>query len=418
MRSFILILGLLSIIMDWYAYQGLKKLTADWQSNHLKRLVRWGYWVLLISFLGLFVYAVYLRFSNDTTTIFVQWMINAFLTLLVTKIVFALVLLLEDIFRIFTATFYFIKSSGNTGSVTSKVWPARRKFVSQLGLFLASIPFASFVYGVTKGKYNFTIHRHTLYFEDLPDAFDGFKITHISDLHSGSLDDLAEVERGLQLAQEQNGDILVFTGDLVNDEASEVLPLMKGLSCLKSPYGKFSILGNHDYGMYHDWESEEQQDENMEKLKQYQAEAGFRLLLDEHVTIEKDGESIALLGVENWGRGFIEKGDLDKALTGVGDDAFKILLSHDPSHWEEVVKQHPVHVHLTLSGHTHGMQMGIETPLVKWSPIQYRYKHWAGLKEEQKQMHYVNRGFGFIGFSGRVGIWPEITVLELKKGKA
>lgn len=419
MRNFILILGLLSFIMDWYAYQGVKKLTADWQSENGKKKVRWGYWVFFISFTVLFVFAVYQRFSNDVTTPFVQWMINAFLTLLVTKIVFVLVLVLEDIFRVFTAAIRLTGIAGNKkAGKDEKAWPGRRKAVSQLGLALASVPFFSFVYGTTIGKYNFRIHKHILYFPDLPIAFDGFRITQLSDIHAGSLDAIAEVERGLQLAQEQGSDLLIFTGDMVNDQASEILPFMKALARLEAPYGKFSILGNHDYGMYHDWESEEQQDANLAKLIQHQSDAGFRMLLDEHVSIEKDGEKLTLLGVENWGRGFIEKGDLDKALKGVDQQAFKILLSHDPSHWEEIVKSHPVHVHLTLSGHTHGMQMGIETPLIKWSPAQYRYKHWAGLKKENNRLNYINRGFGFIGFSGRVGIWPEITVLELKKGNA
>ncbi|MBW3545083.1 MAG: metallophosphoesterase, partial [Bacteroidetes bacterium] len=175
------------------------------------------------------------------------------------------------------------------------------------------------------------------------------------------------------------------------------------------------VLGNHDYGMYHNWGSQEAQAANLEQLKQQHARMGYKLLLDEHISLEKDGEKLVLLGVENWGRGFIEKGDLDKALAGVAKNAFKILLSHDPSHWQEIVKSHPTPVQLTLSGHTHGMQFGVETPLFKWSPVQYRYQHWAGVARENNRQLYVNRGFGFIGFSGRVGIWPEIAVLELRR---
>ncbi len=418
MRSFILILGLLSLILDLYVYQGLKKLTTDWKSLLWRRVVRWGYWVFFVVFLILFVIAINLRFTEDVTTNFVQWMINAFLTLFVTKLVFMVVLFAEDIYRAGTAIVRFFRKENSTDASGKSIWAERRKFVSKLGLALASIPFAAFLYGVTKGKYKFTVHRHTLYFDDLPAAFDGFRITQLSDIHSGSLDDLEEVKRGLELAQAQDSDLIVFTGDLVNDEASEVIPFMNELSKLNAPFGQFSILGNHDYGMYHEWESDAAQEANLERLKQYENAIGFRLLLDEHVILEKDGEKIALLGVENWGRGFIEKGDLGKALAGVPENAFKILLSHDPSHFEEIVKAHPTHVHLTLSGHTHGMQFGVETPLVKWSPVQYRYAHWAGLKQEFNKFHYVNRGFGFIGFTGRVGIWPEITVLELKRSKA
>jgi predicted MPP superfamily phosphohydrolase len=212
--------------------------------------------------------------------------------------------------------------------------------------------------------------------------------------------------------------LFVFTGDLVNDRALEIEPYIHQFKQIKAPFGQFSILGNHDYGMYTEWSSEAAREANMTKLKQHHQELGYRLLLDEHVLLEKDGAQLALVGVENWGRGFIEIGNLDQALAGVDQNAFKVLLSHDPSHWEEIVKKHPTFVHLTLAGHTHGMQFGVETPLFKWSPVQYRYKNWAGPAQENSRYLYVNRGFGFIGFSGRVGIWPEITVLELKRGKA
>jgi predicted MPP superfamily phosphohydrolase len=271
---------------------------------------------------------------------------------------------------------------------------------------------------MVKGKYQYTVHRHTLFFEDLPAAFDGFTITQLSDIHAGSFDDPEAVQRGVDLAKAQKSDLFVFTGDLVNDHATEVVPYMGHFKQLRAPFGQFSILGNHDYGMYAQWPSEEAKEKNLQTLKNHHAELGYRLLLDEAVTIEKGGDKLSLVGVQNWGKGFIQIGNLDKALENVAPDAFKILLSHDPSHWQEVVKHHKKHVHLTLSGHTHGMQFGVETPVFKWSPAQYRYEAWAGLAEEFGKKLYVNRGFGFIGFSGRVGIWPEITVLELRKGKA
>jgi len=418
MQRIILILGILSLFMDWYVYQGVKRLTADWKSPWLRLMVRWFYWFFFICFIFGFGISIYLRFSDDRVTPLSQWFINAFLTLLVTKLFFIVVLLVEDLFRAVTAVVRLFRRSRQGGDGKEGIVPQRRKFVSQLALVFASIPFASFVYGVTKGKYDFTVHRHTLYFDDLPEAFDGFTITQLSDIHSGSFDDAEAVQRGVALANAQKSDLFVFTGDLVNNLAPEIEPWIPAFAQLRAPYGQFSILGNHDYGMYHDWSSEAEHEANMVRLKQHHEELGYRLLLDEHVTIEKDGQKIALLGVENWGRGFIERGDINKALAGVEEDAFKILLSHDPSHFEEIVKKHPTHVHLTLSGHTHGMQFGVETPLFRWSPVQYRYKNWAGLAKENNRLLYVNRGFGFIGFTGRVGIWPEITVLELRKGKA
>jgi len=417
MQRFILILGILSLFIDWYVFQGIKRLTADWQSARMRRLVYWAYWLFFIGFIVSFGYAIYLRFSTGYTSSFTQWAINAFITLFVTKLVFILVLFAEDIYRFIVAAFRFVRHLGRGNATQKPLLPERRKFMSQAALFLAGIPFAAFVYGIVKGKYDFTVHRHTLYFDDLPEAFEGFTITQISDIHSGSFDDAEAVQRGIEMAKAQKSDLFVFTGDLVNDHASEIVPWINNFAQLRAPYGQFSILGNHDYGMYVNWPSEAAQEANLDRLKQHHIELGYRLLLDENVTIEKDGQKLALLGVENWGTGFIQRGDLDKALAGVDENAFKILLSHDPSHWEEIVKHHPTRVHLTLAGHTHGMQLGVETPLIRWSPVQYRYKHWAGLAQENNRRLYVNRGFGFIGFSGRVGIWPEITVLELRKGK-
>ncbi|WP_347159082.1 metallophosphoesterase [Pontibacter chitinilyticus] len=418
MYKLIITLGIFSLLLDWYVYQGMKRLVNSWSARQ-RRTVSRVYWVAWFVFLAAFAYAIYARFSAGYATPFAQWMINAFVTLLVTKLVFILVLFAEDIIRALVAAFRLLQrlvKGRRTGQ--QELMPERRKFVSQLALVLAGIPFVSFLYGVTKGKYDYRVHRHTLYFDDLPEAFDGFTITQISDIHSGSFDDTEAVQRGIELVKAQQSDLFVFTGDLVNDLAPEIVPYIDNFKQIKAPYGQFSILGNHDYGMYHEWPSEAAHEANMVRLKQHHVELGYHLLLNENVTIEKGGEKIALIGVENWGKGFIQKGDLDQALVGVDENAFKLLLSHDPSHFEEIVKHHPTRVHLTLSGHTHGMQMGVETPLFRWSPVQYRYKNWAGLAEENNRKLYVNRGFGFIGFSGRVGIWPEVTVLELRKKRA
>ncbi|MFD1094273.1 metallophosphoesterase [Salegentibacter chungangensis] len=339
--------------------------------------------------------------------------IGIFLAFFVMKIVLAVMMLGEDIVRMPVAAFQRFYGPSESFSI-----PSRRKFLSTVALGLAAIPFASILYGMYKGKYDFRVLKYTLYFDDLPDAFDGYRIAQISDIHSGSFDDKNKISYGVDLLREQDTDAVFFTGDLVNNEASEMEGWKELFSSVKAKDGVYSVLGNHDYGDYKDWGSEEAKEENLRRLKDTHKEMGWNLLLNEHTFLEKDGQRIALVGVENWGAGgFKKKGDLDKAGEGLSDSEFKILLSHDPSHWEEKVKNDPKHYHLTLSGHTHGMQFGIEIPgWFRWSPVQYRYKHWAGIYEEFGRYINVNRGFGFLAYPGRVGIWPEISVIELKKG--
>ncbi|MEL6133165.1 MAG: metallophosphoesterase, partial [Bacteroidota bacterium] len=294
--------------------------------------------------------------------------------------------------------------------------PSRRKFISQMGLIIAAVPFTSVLYGIIRGKYDYKIHTVELTFEDLPQAFDGFTLTQLSDVHSGSFDSKEAVQRGLDMVQELGSDLIVFTGDIVNDFAYEIKPWISRFAELSAPYGKFSILGNHDYGDSVRWDSPFEKAANLHQLKEYHAQMGFQLLTNQHVAIEKGGSILNLVGVENWGKvPFPQKGDLDLATRGMSKEQFQILLSHDPSHWEEKVLPHDATFHLTLSGHTHGAQFGVELPGWKWSPVKYRYPQWAGHYQKGKEHLYVNRGFGFIGFPGRVGIWPEITQIVLRK---
>ena len=293
--------------------------------------------------------------------------------------------------------------------------PGRRKFINRVILGASAVPFGYVLFGITKGPYHYTVHRHTLYFDDLPPAFDGFTITQLSDIHCGSLKDREAVERGVRLANAQQSDLMVFTGDFVNNEAAELRQWQDVFAALTAPFGVFSILGNHDYGDYKDWPSEEAKAANLEQFKALQRDMGIRLLMDEHVKIEKDSEYINLIGVQNWGSRFRQYGDLDSALEGVEENTFSVLLSHDPSHWEAKVLPHSKPVHLTLSGHTHGMQFGVEIPGIKWSPAQYMYRQWAGMYSRDEQYINVNRGFGFLGFAGRIGIWPEISVITLRR---
>lgn len=401
------ILCALFLLIEFYSYQAFRTLIK----------LRWVLIAYQIISALLLVFIIY-SFSQVDRSVgqTKQFMFTTGLMLLVyvPKIVITLVLFSEDIFRIGASILnYFIYNAPR-----KEMMPERRKFVSQIALGLAAVPFLSLIYGIFEGKYNFKVIKQTIFFPDLPDAFDGFKITQISDVHSGSFDNPEKINYAIDLINEQESDMILFTGDIVNTHAKEMHPWLETFNRIKDyKYGKFSVLGNHDYGEYVTWSSEKEKRENFEGIKNLYGQIGFELMLNEHKYIEKGDDKIALIGVENWGANFKKAGDLNKASEQVNQEDFKILMSHDPSHWEHEVKKHPKNFHLTLSGHTHGMQFGIEIPgYFKWSLAQYIYKQWAGLYEESKRYVYVNRGFGFHAYPGRVGIMPEITVIELKKG--
>ena len=412
LKAFLIIAGI-SLLIDWYVVSGLKTVANDWRSQRLKYALPSGYLLISVGVAILFLAGIGSYSTARGMTPFHEWVLSLFITFFITKIFFALILASGDIVRLFyglgNRAINGVKKPGHP------FFPARRKFIGEIAILVAAVPFSGFMYAMFKGKYDYKLHRQDVYFDDLPDAFDGFTITQISDIHSGSFDNTDAVQRGIDLAKAQKSDLFVFTGDLVNNAAWEIEPYLEHFSQLKAPYGQFSILGNHDYGDYIQWDSQTEKQANLEKLKAQHQKLGYRLLLDENVVIEKGGQKLSLIGVQNWGRGFIQIGDLDKALQGVDKDAFKILLSHDPTHWEEKVRFNPTKIHLTLSGHTHGAQFGVETAGLRWSPVQYRYLDWAGLAEQNGRQLYVNRGFGFLAFSGRLGIWPEVTVITLKK---
>jgi len=409
-KILLIILGI-NFLMDWYVFNGLKTLTADWRRVVLRQVVRGGYLFVSLMVTVLFVTGVGSYRTARGMMPYHEWMLSLFLVFFITKVFFCVVLLLGDTGRLLYGVGRRVAQPGGEGPLV----PGRRRFISQIAVLVGAVPFAGFLYGMLRGKYDYRVHRTTLYFADLPEAFDGFTITQLSDIHSGSFDNAEAVQRGIDLAKAQKSDLFVFTGDLVNNAAWEIEPYIERFGQLKAPYGQYSILGNHDYGDYIEWDSEQEKMDNLEKLKQHHAALGYRLLLDENVALEKGGQKISLIGVQNWGRGFIKVGDLDKAMEGVDKGAFKICLSHDPTHWEEKIRYHEVPIHLTLSGHTHGAQFGVETDKLRWSPVEYRYLDWAGLVNEGSRYLYVNRGFGFLAFSGRLGIWPEITVLTLKR---
>ena len=403
----LIILFLALFIIEFYAFQAVKTLVKpNWGLNTYKLIS-----ALLLAYI-IYSFTKFDRSVGQTQ----QTMVTLGLLLLVyiPKITLTLVLMGEDLFRLALGSFHHIsKYKESTEFITS-----RRRFVSQIGLGLAAIPFLSIIYGVTKGKYNYKVIKQQIFFPDLPDAFDGFKITQISDVHSGSFDNPEKINYAIDLVNEQNSDMILFTGDIVNTDAKEMHPWIETFNRIKEhKFGKFSVLGNHDYGEYVTWPSEKAKEANFQAIKTLYGQIGFKLMLNENTFIEKGNDKIALVGVENWGVKFKKAGDLQKASEGLTKEDFKILMSHDPSHWDAEVNQHPKNFHLTLSGHTHGFQFGIEIPGVfKWSPAEYVYKQWAGLYENMGRYVYVNRGFGFHAYPGRVGIMPEITVIELKKG--
>lgn len=399
---YIILIGIFIIyfLLTFYASRSLKTLKVP-------RWVEWLFWLITI---GVVIHLLYHWFCRGKVVWSApqQYAVAGLLTWLIICLFVTLPLLLEDITRLIKAIF---RKPTNAPRI-----PSRRKFVSTLGWGLAAIPFASILYSIFKGKYNYKVWKYTLYFDNLPKAFDGYRITQISDIHCGSFDNYEKIRYGVELINSQKSDVILFTGDLVNNLANEVHNWKSLFATLQASDGVFSIMGNHDYGDYSSWETPEAKQQNLEHLFQLQKQMGWQLLLNEHCYLERNGEKIALIGVENWGHGrFSKYGDLNKAMEGINTEDFKILMSHDPTHWQEVVLPENKDIQLTLSGHTHGMQCGIEIPgWLKWSPSQYIYKYWGGMYEEDGKYLNVNRGFGYHAFPGRLGVWPEITVIELK----
>lgn len=394
---------LIMLLIDFYAFQSIKTIFKN-------KIVISVYWLLSI---GVLINLIYRVNTIDSSKGIGQSLMMAFgliILSVIPKIFTLLILFGEDVFRVFkTGIGYFSNSD------ESLFLADRRQFISKVALGIAAIPFTSVLYGMVRGKYNYQVINHTLYFDDLPDSFEDFKLTHISDIHSGSFDDEEKIAAGIDLINEQASNVIMFTGDIVNNTADEMTPWIPYFKKLKAKDGKFSVLGNHDYGEYARWKTVEEKNQNFQAIKDIHPKIGFNLLLNDSVYIEKDNDKIALVGVENWGTRFKKAGDLKKASEKITKEDFKILMSHDPSHWDSEVKNDANNYHLTLSGHTHGMQFGIEIPGIKWSPVQYIYKQWAGVYENLGRYINVNRGFGFLAFPGRVGIWPEITVITLKK---
>ena len=403
---------ILMVSIDLYVFQSLKLVTETLPVRY-KLLIHAIYWSFTAVAILLFLLIPYIGFEN--LPVFVRTHVFAIVVgFFIAKLIASLFFLLDDLRRILQwGGVKALKLTGS-GKHLDDQNISRSVFLSWLGLGVGGSLFGSLLYGFTN-KYRYKVEKVKLHFKHLPQAFRGLKIIQISDIHSGSLTDHAAVEKGVQKILKMEPDIIFFTGDLVNNVADEMNELKNVFSKLRAPLGVYSILGNHDYGDYVQWNSKEAKEANLQQLKSIHAEMGWRLLLNEHLPIEKDGQQIALIGIENWGAkaSFSKYGDLAKAYSGAENYPFKILLSHDPSHWEaEVCKDFP-DIDLVFAGHTHGMQFGVEIPGFRWSPVQYVYRQWAGIYHHQHQNLYVNRGFGFLGYPGRVGILPEITYMEL-----
>ena len=397
--NFIILLAVFFII-EIYVYQAIRNITTN-------NYIRIGYWVFTLLAYGIILYWIltFNKASRDHQQI--QLMVSAMMIFVLPKLLSVIFLLIGDFTRFIEFGFKYFTAKEN-------YFPERRKFISTTALAAAGIFSALAIDGIIFGKYRHTVRKVKLRFKNLPESFKGYKIVQISDVHSGSFFNPQKLQKAIDLINEQDADVVLFTGDMVNNYADEFKPFIPLFKSIKAKDGKFSILGNHDYGDYGAWNSREEKAQNIPTLKYYQAEAGFKMLRNENIALEKNGEKIYLLGVENWGiKPFPQYGDLDKALKGVPEDAIKVLMSHDPTHFDEVVKKHKTNVHLTLSGHTHGMQFGLDLKNIKWSPVKFKYKKWADLYESEGKYLYVNRGFGVIAYPGRVGINPEITVIEL-----
>ena len=408
-----ILIGLM-ILIDMYVFFAIRTL---FNIHKYRQIFTISYWTLSVLSIVTILLIPNIEFSENQRALRNFLFVSVF-SLFFAKLLAALFFLIDDVRRAVQWLFqkFFMTEKIAKDEISTEMNVTRSAFLTWLGIGVGSTVFSTFIYGLSN-KYNYKIHKHTLKFKNLPSAFDGLKVVQLSDIHSGSFSDKAAVQKGIQKVLSIKPDIILFTGDLVNNTADEIKPYIDIFSELKAPMGVFSTLGNHDYGDYHKWNNLNEKAANLQVLKEYHAAMGWRLLNDENVQLSKEGAQISIIGVQNIsGRGrFQTYGNLSTAMQGI-DTAFNILMSHDPSHWDKEINKDYPQIQLTLSGHTHGMQYGLEIPGFKWSPIQYIYKQWAGLYQKKEQYLYVNRGFGFLGYPGRVGILPEITYFELRKG--
>src|SRR5450631_4805931 len=410
--GFIWIIALIMSAIDFYVFQVVKMLCQS-ASPRTKTIVFTAYWTISIAIIIIFILLPFMnteRWPKNLRNYLFATIVGFFFA----KLLAAVFFLVDDIRRgiQWAVAKIFFRNTEGESQVNEGI--SRSVFLSWLGVGIGGSLISTLVYGFSN-KYNYQVRRVPLNFSNLPEAFRGLKIVQISDIHSGSFDNKKAVEKGVQEILDLKPDLILFTGDLINDRATEMMDYVDTFGRLKAPMGVYSTLGNHDYGEYVKWPTKAARDQNIEDLKNLETGMGWRLLMNEHVVLEKEGQQIALIGIENWSAKarFPKYGKMWEAYPGAEKYPFKILMSHDPSHWDAEVRPKYGDIDLTLSGHTHGMQFGIDIPGFKWSPVKYVYKQWAGLYEEGRQKLYVNRGYGFIAYPVRVGILPEITLIEL-----
>jgi len=408
----LLTITIIFLIIDYYVFQGILVVTRNW-TDTWKAVARYGFWVpTLISILALLWWAFDdpYKYSPNLR----NWVITGLVATYFSKVFAVVILFVDDLQRgVRTLANFFNK--GASGELPGTSIP-RSEFLAKTALIASAVPFGAMAYGIISGAHDYRIRRISLKLPKLPKAFDGFKIAQLSDIHTGSFYNKIAVKGGVEMIMKEKPDAIFFTGDLVNNEASEVREYIDVFDKLNAPYGVFSVTGNHDYGDYRAWASPQTKQQNFKDLIEAHRIMGYDLLMNEHRFVEINGEKIAIIGNENWGGGrFAKYGRLDKAHAGTEEAAVKILLSHDPSHWDAQVRPLYPDIDLMLSGHTHGFQFGVELGNFKWSPSQYAYKQWSGLHQEGSQYLYVNRGYGYLGYPGRIGMPPELTLIELKR---
>jgi len=413
----LLIIAAIIFIIEYYSFIALRKVIHRLHYR-LQLSIIIPYLALTICILWGF-YALHLWADTSWPSNLIKFAVNIFVGIFIGKLLVTIIMFLGDIILIFKSIFNYLlpdKKSTLGNSSAGKQQITRSEFISKTALICGGALASGLAYGMTN-RYDYKVRRVQLPLQGLPGNYKGLRIAQISDIHSGSFDNSKAVSEGVEAIMQENPDLILFTGDLVNFRANEIVPYLNIFNRLQAPLGVYSILGNHDYGDYVSWPSESAKMNDLKELQGYHKAMGWQLLMNEHMIMQQNGRQIALIGVENWSARarFPQYGDLKKAMSGLEnmDLPLKILMSHDPSHWDAEVRRDYPDIALTLSGHTHGMQFGIDIPGFKWSPVQYLYKQWAGLYQEKNQYLYVNRGFGFIGYQGRLGVLPEITVIDL-----
>jgi predicted MPP superfamily phosphohydrolase len=408
----LLILLAIVAIVDIYVFQAVRVVAGNINLT-ARRWIYFIYWSITALTISTIVYGSFVPFSTWPQTMRV-YLVGLLGVIFLCKLLVVVFLIIDDLVRLIRWGYKEATPPAETGSTTI----SRSDFLVKTGLIVAGIPFITMIYGMVEGAFDYKVRKLKLKFANLPEAFDGLKIVQLSDIHTGSFVSTEPLKKAIGIMKKQKADVVLFTGDMVNNKSDEAIEHLEALKEIDAPMGVFAILGNHDYGDYVSWPSPEAKKENMQQIYSMYQQLGWKLMNNEHAQLEKDGQKIAIAGVENWSAfsRFPKYGDLEAATKGIPGGMFTVLMSHDPTHWDAQVLKHKHEIGLTLSGHTHGMQFGIETPVFRWSPSQYIYKEWAGLYKNRKKYLYVNRGLGFLGYPGRVGIRPEITVIELKRG--